>query len=451
VLALFFAGVVGLLLVLVAASYPTAIAVAGFLNAENYAPLQIANVMHTLHLSLGIALLEGVLLWAAALGAWHADRLQRWEIPNPWLRRRWQRALAGENRAATLAVLCAALVVAQLAWVATQFIEPTLLSDLTASNPLQDSLRADGPLVRVAVPQPQDPVLNFELQNQFAKYRISSIDISAASRIPDDLAAFVDTFIGETARLWLLGGVKNVAIGQAELATLRQQADIAANIAAADGYTLGPSTDDQPTHALVRMRDYFAKAVFIPGAEVLPSDDDTLARLADTKWNPRATVLLAATGAGAFHQSAPPPPSPTLQPPPDVAVTHYTPHQIDLTLTAPRDGYVLINDHFDPDWQVTLNGQAAPLLRADYLLRAIAVSAGASHVTLRYVAHYRVGDVAVPVILANDFSDAIMLIAFGLGAYLVSRAEGSRHRPDAGAAQRRNAGGPNSGISHPQP
>jgi hypothetical protein len=443
VLALFFAVVVGLLLVLVMASYPMAIAVAGFLSAENYAPLQIANVMHTLHLSLGVALLEGVLLWTAALGAWHADRLQHWEIVNPWLRRQWQRALAVGNRAATFAVVCAALVVAQLGWVATQFIEPTSLADLTASNPLLDSLRADSPLVRVAVPQPQDTLLNFELQNQFAKYRVSSIDISAASRIPDDLAAFVDTFTGETARLWLLGGVKNVAIGQAEVATLRQQPDIAANIAAADGYTLGPTTDDQPTHALVRMRDYFAKAVFIPGVEVIPSDDEMLARLADAKWNPRATVLLAATGAGAFRDSAPQTSSATLEPPPDVAVTHYTPHQIDLDLTAPRAGYVLINDHFDPDWQVTLNGQPAPLLRADYLLRAIAVPAGASHVTLRYVAHYRLGPLGVPVILANDFSDAIMLAAFALGAYLVTqKVAGGGVVPSAGPPepqQRRNA------------
>jgi hypothetical protein len=423
-LSLIFAVLVGLLFVLVPASYLFSIIVAGFLNSEDYLPAQIANVMHGIHVSLGVALLVGVLLWVLVVGAWHADRLQRWEIVNPWLRRNWQRALAAENRPSTLALACAALVAAQLGWVAAQFIVPTSLSGLTASNPLIDSLRAEGPLVRVAVPQPQDALLNIYLQNQFAEFRVSSIDISAASRIPDDLTAFVDAFNGQTARLWLLGGVKNVAIGQADLAALRQQPDVAANIAAADGYTLTPRDDDQPSHALVRLRDYFPKAAFIPGAEVIAQDGATLARLADPKWNPRATVLLMPSGAGAAGRSPPagdPAPPSSLAPPPDVNVTRYTPHQIDLDLTAPQAGYVLINDRFDPDWQVTLDDRPAPLLRADYLLRAVAVPAGPSHLTLRYVAHYRLPFLSVPVVLANDFSDAVMLAAFALGTYLVTR------------------------------
>jgi hypothetical protein len=412
-----FAVATGVLFVLLLGSYPMAILVAGFLNG-GYQPTEIANVMHTMHVSLAFAFVLGVLLWLCLLGVWHGDRLQTWDIVNPLLRHGWQRALAVENRAATLGLSLGALIAVQLGWVAAQFILPTNFDHLTASNSLLDSLATEGPLVRVAVPQPQDPLLNFYLQNQFAADRISSIDISAASRIPEALTAFVGAFAGHTAKLWLIGGVKNVAIGQADLNNLRQDPEIAANIVEAGGFTLTSSPDGQPTHALVRLRDYFNKATFIPSAQ-LGTDQENLESLGDPAWNPRSSILLTpgvrppAYLAPKDHPAAPAPEI-------GIDITRYSPHAIDLHLAKSPGGYVLINDQYDPDWQAEVNGKPAPLLRADYLLRAVEVPPGESTVTLRYVAHYRFG-VPLPVILTNDFSDAIMLLAFGAGALLIRR------------------------------
>ena len=431
-LRLYLAVIVGLLFVLFLASYPLAIVVAGYLNSESYQPGDIASVMHTLHVSLGIAFVLGAALWLVLAGAWRGDRLQQWEIVNPWLRRHWHRALEHAHRPATLAVCCAALVAVQMSWVATQFIDPTDYYHLVGSNTLIDSLRSEGPLVRVAVPQPQDSLLNFYLQNQFTLDRISSIDISAASRIPDALTAFVTAFSGHTAKLWLIGGVKNVAIAQQDITTLRQEPEVASNIASADGYTLNPTPDNQPTHAIVRMRDYFAKATFVPSANFMTDPDSAkndeiiLKRLADPQWNPRQTVFLATNGPGSVAMSAALPAMtahsqvapPAIVP---VKVTRYSPHEIDLSVDAAAAGYVLINDQYDPDWQAELNGNPAPLLRADYLLRAVAVPAGPSTVTLHYVAHYRVAGLNLPVIATNDFSDALMLLAFLTGAFLIRR------------------------------
>jgi hypothetical protein len=417
-LTLFLAGINGLLLVLLlVASVPLSILVAADLSqGGGYPPASIASVLHTLHLALGFALLVGLLLWLVLFCAWHGDRLQQWQIVNPWLRFLWHRALSPEHRPATLGITLAALAILQLGWVANQFIESANVAHLTGGNDLLEALTAEGPTVRVAVPQPQDPLLNFFLQNQFNTDRISSIDISAASRIPDALTHFVSAFNGHPARLWLLGGVKNVAIAQQDLTTLRQDPEVAANIEKADGYTLGPTYNDQPTHALVRLRDYFAKATFIPRAEIFSRGEDILKRLADPAWNPRETVLLTTTGPGAMDKAAAleamaVAPSTRLLFAP-VEVRNYTPHEISLRVTAPSAGYLLINDQFDPDWQVEVNGKPAPLLRADYLLRAIAVSPGISLITLRYVAHYRVGPLALPVIATNDFSDAIMILAW---------------------------------------
>jgi hypothetical protein len=421
------------LFILMLSSYPLAIVVAaGLGEGGGYDATGIANVMHTLHVSLGFALLIGLLLWLVLAGAWRGDRLRQWQIVNPWLRSFWFRALSPENRAATFAVCLAALAVLQLNWVAGKFLVTPLqeqgepdLARFTATNPLLQALKDEGPTVRVAVPAPQPPLLNFFLQNQFAADRISSIDISAASRIPDALANFVNAFNGHPERLWLLGGVKNVAIAEQDLATLRQDPELAANIDKAGGYTLGPAPDDQPTHALVRLRDWFAKATFIPRASVLSTDNALLKRLADLKWNPRDSVLLTTVAPGEVDSKSAVEAAianPAVHGPfAPVQVTRYTPHGIDLRVNTPIDGYVLINDQFDPDWQAEVNGKHAPLLRADYLLRAVAVEPGTSNIKLRYVAHYRLGSLALPVVATNNFCDAAMLLTWIVAAIALWR------------------------------
>jgi hypothetical protein len=441
VLVLFLLVANSVLFLLLLASYPLAIVVAASLgNGGGYDEVGIANVMHTLHASLGFALLTGVLLWLALAGVWRGERLQQWQIVNPWLRRLWSRALAPENRAATLAVCLAVLAALQLGWVAGQFLQPRELARLTSTNPLLQALEVEGPTVRVAVPSPQPAILNTFLQYQFAADRISSIDISAASRIPDALTTFVDAFDNHPARLWLLGGVKNVAIAEQDLGTLRQDPEVAANIEKADGYTLYQTPDDQPTHALVRLRDYFAKATFVPGGEACSGDDAILKRLADPKWNPRSSILYATTGPGAgkvYNTVRNTPDTTPAAGTPPVKVTRYTPHEIDLAVNAPTVGYVLINDQYDPDWQVTLNGRSAPLLRADYLLRAVTVPPGPSTVVLRYVAHYRLPGLTLPVIATNACCDALLLLAWLAAAAALWRAN---HAPPQNPGSRRPSG-----------
>jgi hypothetical protein len=408
----FFALATGALALGVILSYPLALPLAANLVNSGYDGTSSANVLHTLHQALGFAVALAALSWLALAGAWHAERLRQWEIVNPWLRGVWQQVLAPEHLPVTLALVLALLGTLQLRWVAQEFIEPTSLARLTATNPLLDTLQAEGPQVRVAVPAPQDPVLNYYLQNQFAADRISSIDISAASRIPDDLATFLTAFDGHPARLWFLAGVKNVAVAQQVVARLHQDAEVAENIDGADGYTLGETDtgNGQPTHALVRMRDYLAKATFVPGAEIIPDEPTLLKRLVDPKWNPRESILLATPVPAQEMVKAR-----VDAPPPRVDLSADDPHEISLRVDTASPGYVLINDKFDPDWQVEVNGKPATLLRADDLLRAVAVGSGTSDVELHYVAHYRLAGLDLPVVATNLFSDGIMLATW-LGA-----------------------------------
>ncbi len=388
------------------------------LQAMDYEPAAIANILSTVHMSLLVALVLTTSLWVLLIVLWQPERLREWTLDNPLLHRLWQKMLTSEYLPLTLALALSALSVAQLQWVAGQFIGAVQLNTLTQTNPLLEELKTEGNQVRVSV-APQDPVLNVLLQNQFNAENISCLDISAASRLPDDLHTFLKLFDDNHARLWLLAGVKNVVVPQEFMPQLQHNPDIAANIAHADGYTLIPTLNNMPSHALVQMRDYLAKATFVPQAEVISTDDALLKRLEDQAWNPRETVLLKSPAPESSpHPSSNGTASSTTD---QVELTTYTAREIEIEAQSTKGGYVLINDHYDPDWEVKVNGSSVPLLRADYLLRAVAIPAGASTITMHYVAHYHMARLNLPVEMINNFSDGTMIAAWMIAGVVLWR------------------------------
>ncbi len=395
------------------ASYPLSIVLAAVFQAESFDPAAIANMMSTMHTSLLWALVLMALFCLFLRAFWQPARLRAWIPVNPQLQRLWQTMLQPDHLPLTLTLALALLATLQLGWVATQFIEPWSLKALTETDPLLEALRSEGDRVRVSVAT-DDPTLRDNLlQNQFAAMDISCLDISAASRIPDDLNTFFNTLDDNQARLWFLAGVKNVAIPQQALSQLQQDPAIAANIDHANGYTLtATSSPDLPSHALVTLKDYLAKVTLVPTAEYFTTDEALLKRLKDPAWNPRQSVLLLPG-----HERITEPMKAAGQLPSDqVDLETYTPTEIVVKTQSTLGAYLLIDDQYDPDWQVQLNGHDAKLLRADYILRAVQIPPGSSTITLHYVAHYHVAGFNLPAETMNNLSDTAMLAAWLVAA-----------------------------------
>jgi Bacterial membrane protein YfhO len=401
----------------VLASYPLAILYAIQFQNDGFDAHVIPNMMDAMHTSL---------IWAAVLIAlfgtvlyllWRPDPLRRLKLPNPWLQGFWASMMHPEYLPLTLALAVATLSAVQLGWVATQFVTPWPMIELTATNPLLEALRTDTNEnhVRVTV-STDDPSLNTLLQNQFAAMNISCLDISAASRIPDDLGTFFATLGADRSRLWLLAGVKDVVVPQQLVPQMQQDATVSPNVERADGYIIAQTASpDVPSHALVTLKDYLAKATFVPNVEVLP-EEQLLQKLKDPAWNPREKILLekAAPLSGTPAEG-------TAATSDKIDLKTYSSTEIVIDAQTSRNGYILINDYYDPDWQVRVNGHAEPLLRADYLLRAVAIPAGKSEVTMSYVAHYHLGGVNLPAEALNLFSDAAMLAAWLVAAFALRR------------------------------
>jgi len=416
----FMDGMCVLLLLGLAGSYPFTVGWVQVWQGDGYEPQTVAAIMSTVHFSLLVAAALMVLTCVLLRLIWKPEWLRTWKLENPWLHRVWQKMLEPAYLPLTLALGLAALSVAQLAWVATRFLVDADLALLTQTNPLLEELKAEGPAVRVSVDS-EDRTLNVLLQNQFNDPRISCLEISAASRVPDALNAFLRALGEDRSRLWFVAGVKNLVIPQPAFADVQRDPRIKANIDHVDGYMLEPtSSPNLPSHALIQFRDYLAKATFVPGAEILP-DEAQLKRLKDPNWDPRATVLLASPDPLVPVSSA------TNAPPVKVDLGRYDAHHIEFAVEAPQAGYVLINDAYDPDWKVQVNGHDSELLRADYLLRAVAVPAGDLKVTMRYAAHYRVGGLHLSASVMNNASDAVMLAAWGIAGTVLWR----RRRLDA--------------------
>lgn len=402
------------------ASYYVAIVLRKVLANEGFEAGSVANAMSLLHISLLWAVVLTALFGLLLRAIWRPDWLRGFKMENPLLQRGWQKMLQPESLPMTLAVVLAMLSVAQLNWVTHGFIRGAPLDALMSSNPLLDQLKTKGDRVRVSVAT-EDPLLNLMLLNQFTADRISSIDISAASRIPDDINTFLHSFDNNQARLWFLSGVKSVVVPQQLLPDLRRNPDIVDNIAFADGYTLmPPSEPNLPTHALLTMKEYLTKATLVPSAEFFSSDAKLLEQLKDPAWNARLSVLLLS--APTVQPKATPTPSISRPGMNHVDLQTYTPTDIDLETQTDAPGYfLLINDQYDSDWQVQVNGQDAPLLRADYIMRAVLLPPGTARVTMHYVAHYHLGKMKLSAEAMNNLSDGSMLAAWLIAGFAIWR------------------------------
>lgn len=65
-------------------------------------------------------------------------------------------------------------------------------------------------------------------------------------------------------------------------------------------------------------------------------------------------------------------------------ITKYALHQVDVDVESPGPAVLRLADLWYPDWTVRVDGKPAELLRADHLLRAVAVPAGRSRVEFRF-------------------------------------------------------------------
>lgn len=308
-----------------------------------------------------------------------------------------------------------------------------------ATNPIIDFLRNKPYEHRVALLPFRAPS-SFELLNQlyriewaqhhFLYYNVQSLDVVQMPRVPADLAAFEASLMPgrddpwRLARRWQLTNTRYL-IGAADfLPILNQQLDPAQQrFKIAERFQIVPKPgESNPTKleqltAMPATNGPFAVFEFtgaLPRAklygdwQVTTNDLASLEKLSNATFDPEKAVLVAG--------NVPPPGASTNQTSPDsgtVDFEHYAPKDIALKAKAARDSVLLLNDKFDPNWNVTVDGKAAPLLRCNYLMQGVYVPAGAHTVEFKFQPPMRTFYVSLMAVCTGLLLSGLLLVVRG--------------------------------------
>ncbi|MEW6668838.1 MAG: YfhO family protein [Thermodesulfobacteriota bacterium] len=67
-----------------------------------------------------------------------------------------------------------------------------------------------------------------------------------------------------------------------------------------------------------------------------------------------------------------------------VSIVSHRPHRVEIRVTNPVRGFLVLGDNYDPGWRVAVDGRVEEVMRADYILRAVPLEAGSHHVVFFY-------------------------------------------------------------------
>ncbi len=137
-----------------------------------------------------------------------------------------------------------------------------------------------------------------------------------------------------------------------------------------------PVFEGDPDINIYLNQDALPRALFVTQAVTVPTHDAAWQAIRTADFNPATTVILEETAS--FPTGQPPPRLPASSPPPNdrLSLLQYDLDTVTLAVETDQPGYLVLPDAYYPGWQATVDGQTAPLWRANYAFRAVYVPAG---------------------------------------------------------------------------
>ncbi len=148
---------------------------------------------------------------------------------------------------------------------------------------------------------------------------------------------------------------------------------------------VGPTTNAAGSTVYLHRLPGANKFAWVVPLRVTADDESTLATILDPRFDLKRAALFApdaqVNAQPADQISALPEPVAVT-----AEVTSYAPGAIDITLsgTVPEGSALIVSENYYPGWNATVDGQAATIARADYVLSGVALPAGAQRVELRF-------------------------------------------------------------------
>ncbi len=241
------------------------------------------------------------------------------------------------------------------------------------------------------------------LQQQFPYNNIQALDIANSARMPEDITAFNKMYEhADTNELWepicrawqltntrYLFAPVNIAGYWSRHEYLSQypiQLVSRFDIGPREGVTTVTTLSDltaMPARngrfGLFELQTALPRAKLYNQWQVNTNDGEALKQVFDSAFDPQHTVLVdSGLAAGSAPQT-------TNGPSGTVDYVSYTPKHIVLKADAAAPSVLLLNDRFDSNWKVFVDGQPAQLLRCNYLMRGVHVEPGAHSIEFKFL------------------------------------------------------------------
>jgi hypothetical protein len=220
-------------------------------------------------------------------------------------------------------------------------------------------------------------------------------------RVPEDLAAFDSRFFPQSsadlvrvARHWQLTNTRYLLGAAAFLDLLNRQFDPTQHrFRIAERFDILPKAgvahptkleeltgvpDTNGPFALFEFTGALPRARLYANWQVSTNDQAALDQLASPSFDPENNVLVSGVLTNAPTASA------GNQNPGEVKFASYLPKDIIFNTTATAPAVLLLNDRFDPNWKVFVDGKPETLLRCNYLMRGVFLPPGSHKVEFRF-------------------------------------------------------------------
>lgn len=168
------------------------------------------------------------------------------------------------------------------------------------------------------------------------------------------------------------------------------------------------SPDGRVISTLHELQGTLPRAWLVGDVEVIADDVRAAERILEDDFDPSATAILPAEAPGPLEL-----PGGSVEG--SVRWTSDGLNEMALEVSSDRPALLVISENWFPAWHATVNGEEAPVLRADVSLRAVPVPPGSSRVVLSY----RSGLVRAS--LGVSLGALVVLLGLGTFSYLKAR------------------------------
>jgi hypothetical protein len=237
-------------------------------------------------------------------------------------------------------------------------------------------------------------------QHHFLYYNIQSLDIIQMPRMPEDLKAYLEALSPRAesearlyARHWELTNTRYLLGAAGFLDLINEQLDPGQHrfriaqrfdVVAKPGVTqptrleeltATPSPDGDL--ALFEFTGALPRAKVYSNWQVNTNDTANLKTLADANFDPAKTVLISTPQKDLPDMA-------TNENSGTVEFKSYKPADIVFDTKSDAPSVLLLNDKFDPNWRVAVDGKPAGLLRCNFIMRGVYLMPGAHIVEFRF-------------------------------------------------------------------